>query len=344
MRSEQQRLKRNSEEELEQLNAVIDKFQEELANIERKQFSETEEELKRQLESQVGGPSKEEYDEMKQKMDLATQELDTIKAEHCSLLERYRCLQESRLALAESEKELSDDIAMELQDALREKTAAFVVVQAQIQALEQNATSRVKELSLRVQKLEACVAERDSELTRCRFLVERAQEHADDLQRKVQDLEDKLRERVATALVSQAQLGAIQQQLHQSQQSKGQRAKGSVHQNPRGQMEVPDFGFAGMSRAVEIQGAKHGPTGKVVLLTEKLCELEVGLSGMQKDQELQKQLLSSSEEEVLEYEKRLVLLIDLLNQMRTTKPGGRQRTFPATEVVVNFSLLYCLWG
>ncbi|XP_029587839.1 A-kinase anchor protein 9 isoform X2 [Salmo trutta] len=331
MRSEQQRLKRNSEEELEQLNAVIDKFQEELANIERKQFSETEEELKRQLESQVGGPSKEEYDEMKQKMDLATLELDTIKAEHCSLLERYRCLQESRLALAESEKELSDDIAMELQDALREKTAAFVVVQAQIQALEQNATSRVKELSLRVQKLEACVAERDSELTRCRFLVERAQDDADDLQRKVQDLEDKLRERVATALVSQAQLGAIQQQLHQSQQSKGQRAKESVHQNPRGQMEVPDFGFAGMSRAVEIQGAKHGPTRKVVLLTEKLRELEVGLSGMQKDQELQKQLLSSSEEEVLEYEKRLVLLIDLLNQMRTTKPGERQRTFPATE-------------
>nr|XP_046181660.1 A-kinase anchor protein 9-like [Oncorhynchus gorbuscha] len=331
MRSEQQRLKRNSEEELEQLNAVIDKLQEELANIERKKFSEMEEELKRQLESQVGGPNKEEYDEMKQKMDLATQELDTIKAEHCSLLERYRCLQESRLALAESEKELSDDMAMELQDALRDKTAAFVVVQAQIQALEQNATSRVKELSLSVQKLEACVTERDSELTRCRFLVERAQEDADDLQRKVQDLEDKLRERVATALVSQAQLGAIQQQLHQSQQSKGQRAKESVHQDPRGQMEIPDFGFAGMSRAVEIQGAKHGPTGKVVLLTEKLRELEVGLSGMHKDQELQKQLLSSSEEEVLEYERRLVLLMDLLNQMRTTKPVGRQRPFPATE-------------
>uniref|UniRef100_A0A4W5NB75 Pericentrin/AKAP-450 centrosomal targeting domain-containing protein n=1 Tax=Hucho hucho TaxID=62062 RepID=A0A4W5NB75_9TELE len=257
MRSEQQRLKRNSEEELEQLNAVIDKLQEELANIERMQFSETDEELKRQLENQVGGPSKEEYDEIKQKMDLATLELDTIKAEHCSLLERYRCLQENRLALAESEKELSDNIAMELQDALREKTAAFVVVQAQIQALEQNATSRVEELSLCVQKLEGCVAERDSELTRCRFLVERAQEDADDLQRKVQDLEDKLRERVAAVLVSQAQLGAIQQQLHQSQESKGQRAKESIHQDPRGQMEVPDFGFAEMSRAVEIQGAKH---------------------------------------------------------------------------------------
>ncbi|XP_071229891.1 A-kinase anchor protein 9-like isoform X3 [Salvelinus alpinus] len=331
MRSEQQRLKKNSEEELEQLNAVIDKLQEELANIERKQSSETDEELKGQFESQVGGPSKEEYDEMKQKMDLATQELDTIKAEQCMLLERYRYLQESRLALAESEKEQSDDTAMELQDALREKTAEFLVVQAQIQALEQSATSRLEELSLRVQELEACVRERDSELIRCRFLVEHAQEDADELQRKVQDLEDKLRERVAAALVSQAQLGAVQQQSHQSQESKGQRTKEFGHKDPQGQMEVPDFGFAGMSRAAEIQGAKQGPTGKVVLLTEKLRELEVGLSGIQKDQELQKQLLSSSEEEVLEYEKRLVMLMDLLNQMRTTKPGGYQRTFPAEE-------------
>ncbi|XP_024251461.2 A-kinase anchor protein 9 isoform X4 [Oncorhynchus tshawytscha] len=331
MRSEQQRLKKNSEEELEQLNAVIDKLQEELANIERKQSSETDEELKGQVESQVGGPSKEEYDEMKQKMDLATQELDTIKAEQCMLLERYRCLQESRLALAESEKEQSDDTAMELQDALTEKTAEFLVVQAQIQALEQSATSRLEELSLRIQELEACVRERDSELIRCRFLVERAQEDADELQRKVQDLEDNLRERVAAALVSQAQLGAIQQQLHQSQESKGQRTKEFGHQDPQGQMEVPDFGFAGTSRAAEIQGAKQSPTGKVVLLTEKLRELEVGLSGIQKDQELQKQLLSSSEEEVLEYEKRLVMLMDLLNQMRTTKPGGYQRTFLAEE-------------
>ncbi|XP_064836312.1 A-kinase anchor protein 9-like isoform X4 [Oncorhynchus masou masou] len=327
MRSEQQRLKKNREEELEQLNAVIDKLQEELANIERKQSSETDEELQGQLESQVGGPSKEEYDEMKQKMDLATQELDTIKAEQCMLLERYRCLQESRLALAESEKEQSDDTAMELQDALREKTAEFLVVQAQIQALEQSATSRLEELSLRIQELEACVRERDSELIRCRFLVERAQEDADELQRKVQDLEDKLRERVAAALVSQAQLGAIQQQLHQSQESKGQKTK----EFGQGQMEVPDFGFAGTSRAAEIQGAKQGPTGKVVLLTEKLRELEMGLSGIQKDQELQKQLLSSSEEEVSEYEKRLVMLMDLLNQMRTTKPGGYQRTFLAEE-------------
>ena len=36
LRSEQERLKRNGEVELEQLNAVIDKLQQELANIEQK--------------------------------------------------------------------------------------------------------------------------------------------------------------------------------------------------------------------------------------------------------------------------------------------------------------------
>ncbi|KAL0962245.1 hypothetical protein UPYG_G00337570 [Umbra pygmaea] len=330
MHSEQQRLKRNSEEEMEQLNAVIDKLQEELANIERKHSSETDEELKGQSESQVEGPSKEEYDEMKQKVDQATKELSTIKAEHGSLLERYRHLQESRLALAECEKEQSDNAAVELQEALREKTAAFVVVQAQVQALEQNATSRVKELSLHIQELEACVREKDSELTNSRFLVEQAKKDADALQRKVQNLEDKLRDRVAAVLVSQAQLSAVQHESHQSQKCKDQITKETGHQEPHTPMEIPDFGIAELSQTVELQGARKGSPGKVVLLTEKLRQLEVGLSSIQKDQELQKQLLSSSEEEVMEYEKRLVVLMDLLNQMRT-KPGGRQRAFTASE-------------
>ena len=55
---------------------------------------------------------------------------------------------------------------------------------------------------------EGLVGERDSELARCRFLVEKAQEDADELQHKVSKLEDKLRDRVAATLVSQAQLEA----------------------------------------------------------------------------------------------------------------------------------------
>ncbi|XP_078146258.1 A-kinase anchor protein 9 isoform X1 [Centroberyx gerrardi] len=317
MRSEQERLKRNSEEELDQLNAVIDRLQQELANIEQKQATEEDEDTKDEPESGAWGPSKEEYDEVKQRMDLATKELNTLKTEHSKLLETYRRLKESAIALAETEKLESSE--GELEEALREKTAGLVVMQAQVQALEQSATSRVEELGHRIQKLEDLASEKDCELSRCRLLVEETQNYADNLQQKVSNLEDKLREKVAAALVSQATLEAFQQQSQGSREEQGLERQVEPHVYDFGDFGIPQMDFSGMSHA------RVAPTGKVVHLTEKLRELEVGLSGMQKDQELQKQLLSSSEEEVLEYERRLAVLMDLLNQMKT-KAGPHQRT------------------
>uniref|UniRef100_A0A672Z8R3 A kinase (PRKA) anchor protein 9 n=1 Tax=Sphaeramia orbicularis TaxID=375764 RepID=A0A672Z8R3_9TELE len=314
LRSEQDRLKRNNEEELDQLNAVIEKLQQELANIEQKQPEEDYEDDKGEFES----PSKEEYDEMKQKMDLATKELDTLKAEHSKLLETYLRLKENAEALAETEK--LENSEGEVEDTLREKTAALVVMQAQVQALEQSATSRVEELDLRIQELEDLVNEKDSELNHCRLLAEQTQRYADDLQQRVCNLEENLREKVAAAIVSQATLEAFQQQ--QQQQTQQPKHEGSAYNF--GDFGIPQLDLSGLGQV------RPGPTGKVVHLTQKLRELEVGLSGMQKDQELQKQLLSSSEEEVLEYEKRLAVLMDLLNQMKTRT---HQRT---TNVVVRF--------
>lgn len=335
LRSELERLKRNNEEELEQLNAVIDRLQQELANIEQNQGAEEEEDIvKGQPESEPLGPSKEEYDELKQRTDLATKELDTLKAEHSKLLDTYRCLKGSAVALVETEK--LESSAGKLEEALREKTAGFVVMQAQVQALEQSATSRVEELSRRIQELEDLVGEKDHELARCRLLVEQARGDAEDLQQKVSILEDKLRERMAVALISQAQLDALQQQGSQKdprtkdpdQDPGRQTAEPQVYEF--GNLGIPRMDFGGTS------GARRGTTGKVVLLTEKLRELEVGLSGMQKDQELQKQLLSSSEEEVLEYERRLAVLMDLLSQMKA-KAGTHQRTPLSGQVGVPFA-------
>ncbi|XP_056154299.1 A-kinase anchor protein 9 [Lampris incognitus] len=323
LRSEQERLKRKNEEELDQLNAVIDTLQQELVNTERNQASEEEEDCKDQPESDDSRPSKEEYDEMKQKVDLATKELVSLKAEHGKLLETYRRLKENAVALAETEKLESSDV--ELEDALREKTAGLVVMQAQVQALEQSATCKVEELDRRIQELEDLVDEKDTELASCRILVEQAQNDAGSLQQKVFSLEDKLREKVASALVGKVQLEAFQQQLQSSEDHKAkEQDKDSSRQTEAqvydfGDLGIPKMDFCGMAQT------RKGPTGKVIHLTEKLRELEVGLSGMQKDQELQKQLLSSSEEEVLEYERRLIVLMDLLNQMKT-KSGPQQRT------------------
>ncbi|XP_029919471.1 A-kinase anchor protein 9 isoform X2 [Myripristis murdjan] len=311
MRSEQDRLKRNSEEELDQLNAVIDRLQQELANIEQKQTTEEDEDIKGE-----SGPSKEEYDEMKQKMDLATKELDTLKTEHSKLLETYRRLKESAIALAETEKLESPE--GELEEALREKTAGLVVMQAQVHALEQSATSRVEELGHHIQELEDSINEKDSELCRCRLLLEQTQNSADVLQQKVSSLEQQLREKMAAALVSQATLEALQQQSQGAKEDQEPRRQVEPQAYEFGDFGIPQMDFSGLSQARQV------PTTKVVHLTEKLRELEVGLSGMQKDQELQKQLLSSSEEEVLEYERRLAVLMDLLSQMKT-KAGVHQR-------------------
>ncbi|XP_008420385.2 A-kinase anchor protein 9 isoform X4 [Poecilia reticulata] len=315
LRSEQDRLKTDREEEVDQLNAVIEKLQQELANIEPKQ-PEAEEEL------ESGGrlATKEEFDEMKQRTDLATKELDSLKAEHSELLETYLHLKQSAEASAETEN--LGGAKSELEEALREKTAGLVVLQAEVQALEQSAASRVEELELRIRELEALVEEKDSEVERCRVLVEETQSHADDLQQKVSALEGHLREKVAEALVSQATLEAFQQQQRTEASKREAQSRPAAAAYEFGDFGIPQMDFSSLG------SARQAPRGKVAQLTQKLRDLEVGLSGMQEDQELQKQLLSSSEEEVQEYERRLAVLIELLSQMKT---GPQQRAAPPSN-------------
>ncbi|XP_036411343.1 A-kinase anchor protein 9 isoform X3 [Megalops cyprinoides] len=313
MKSEQERLKKNSEEEIDQLNDVIEKLQQELAKIEYKASSEDPHDSADPEARQEVQLSKGEFHEVKQKMDQATHELNTLRAHHCCLEEKYKRLQ----------KEASDALAgrekwMGLEEALLEKTAACTVMQAQMQALEQSASSRVAELSARLEHLEACVEERDSDLRSCRRSAEEAQAEAMTLQCKISELEDRLREEVAAVLVSQAQLGAVQQYSEAKGQTKEQQRDASV--TVEGTISCPG-----------VKGVKNSVT-KVVLLTEKLRELEVSLSDMQKDQELQKQLLSRSEKEVLEYEKRLAVLMNLLNQM-TTMPKIQRPTLSMEALV-----------
>ncbi|KAJ3609746.1 hypothetical protein NHX12_024257 [Muraenolepis orangiensis] len=294
LRSEQERLKRNGEEELEQLNAVIDKLQQELANIEQKLPLHDDEE--------------------------AEDEVEGLK-EHSEAQDGW------------GENKRSE---ARLEDALRETTAGLVVVQAQVRALERSAASRVEELRSHVEELESTAGEKDKELARCRLLVERAQSEMETLQGEVHRLEDRLRETVASALVSQAQLGALQQpQEHKDhrQTKEGETKPPSMRSDAPLADDFGDFALPRLDFSSRGLGGARGPAvgpGKVGHLTEKLRELEVGLSGMQKDQELQKQLLSSSEEEVLEYERRLAVLMDLLTQMKS-RSGAQHRSWTPTS-------------
>lgn len=330
LRSEQERLRKNNEEELEQLNSVIDKLQQDLANIEQKQTSEEDKDNRLESESSSAcGPSQEEYEEMQQGAEVLTEELNAVKAERDRLLEAHRSLKESAEASVEAARQQSSEA--QLEDVLRQKTAGLVVMQAQVQALEQNATSRVEELDQRIRELEGALEEKDSELRLCRLLVEQTQSHAEGLEKKICNLEKNLREKVAAVLVSQATLEAFQQH-QQQQQPQTPTDQHEAPAEPRSQPHTYDFGDFGIPKIDlgEVGQARNVPsTGKVFHLTQRLRELEVGLSGMQKDQELQKHLLSSSEEEVLEYERTLTVLMDLLNQMKSTTG---QRTSSADKV------------
>lgn len=325
LRSEQERLKRNNEEEVDQMSAVIDKLQQELTNIEQKQVLEEDEDTRAELKSSVCVLNKKEYEEMKQRMDQGTAELSTLKTEHSKLLEKYLCLKESTKTLAETEPLPSTET--DLEDVLIQKTATLVVMQAQVQALEQSASSRLEELGLRVQELEDIVNEKECELRHCRLQLEQTQKHAQDSQQKASELEVKFRDQVTEALT-------IQQQPERSKEVEDRLGHVEPPFVPNVKTHGWDFSDIVIPKMNLGEIRQLGPvsTGKVFHLTQRLQELEVGLSGIQKDQELQKQLLSSSEEEVLEYERRLSVLMDLLRQM---KNRTHQRASPAPEVRVS---------
>nr|XP_015213354.1 PREDICTED: A-kinase anchor protein 9 isoform X7 [Lepisosteus oculatus] len=271
----------------------------------------------------------EELEEIRLKMEQACQELESVKADHLSLLEKHRCLQET---ISDCSVDKKNGRTMELEEALQEKTAAILVIQAELKALEQSANSRVADLNAKVEDLEVSVEEKDSELRFCRLQVDQTRAEAQTLQRKILQLEDALREKVAAALVSQAQLGAFLQQSKEHTKelySQIEELQGhpSEHPGQVGRTEesektaenfaVKAFSVADPGKKMQMQDheSKEVTRTKLSDLTQKIIDLENELTDVQKDQDLQKQLLLGSEEELEEYEKRLVRLMNLLEQI-----------------------------
>lgn len=343
LRGEQDRLKQDSEEEVEQLNSVIEKLQQELSKIEHKQSANEEKD-----------DEDDQHDELKQKMDKIQRELDTLKEDHASLLSKYESLQEERETKEEKQKD-NEIRVLELEDMLREKTAAIVVAQVQIQALEESATSTVTSLTQRVGELENCLEDREMELSDCRAEVDKVQSEAGNFHLKISQLEEKLKEKVATLsqLVNQEHLETkvqtkesdcklqsetflddiekdMELKLEHGEPIAGnemglkQQSGIALDQENDGK-ELDSTVIAGEkmeskqgSSEMEVEQFAVNKTENVVLLMEKLRNLELDLSSMAQDQELQKHLLASSEEEVEEYKKTLTKLMELLDQIKTS--------------------------
>ncbi|RVE67246.1 hypothetical protein OJAV_G00115680 [Oryzias javanicus] len=503
LRSEQERLKRSNEDELEQLNEVIEKLQQELANLEPRTAAEEDEEQKKEPDADVRAPSREDYEEMKQKKDRATKELDALRTEHGALLDTYRRLKDGAEALAQTEHLAGAE--EDLEEALREKTAGLVVLQAQVQALEQSAASRLQELeeqlrpklwsarplwrpsscsckrrrlqgscagaqtpsscSCKRRRLQgSCAGAQTSSAARgdvcrgaaqerqtpsscsckrrrlqgscagaqtpsscsckrrrlqgscagaqtpssckrrrlqrscagaqtpsscsckrrrlqgsCAFSADAIQlqeeTSAGELRRSADAIQLQLQEetsagelrRSADAIQLQLQEETTAGELRRSAdaiQLQEETSAGELRRSADAiQLQLQEETIAGELRrsadAIQLQlqeetiaeelrrsadaiqlpsfpllgfsGARQAlppSSGKVAHLTQTLRDLEAGLSGIQRDQELQKELLSSSEEEVNQYERRLAVLMDLLSGMRT---GTLRRTSEETS-------------
>lgn len=366
---ENERLKRDKEEEVEQLNSVIEKLQQELSKIEHKQSAEDDED---------------QHDELKQKMDQIQGELDSLKEDHSSLLSKYGSLQVERETKEEKEKK-NEMLVLELEDLLREKTASLVVAQVQIQALEESATSTVNNLTQRVEELENCLEEKEVELRDWKSEVDKAQSEARALNLKITQLEEKPMEKVATLSLlvnqehletniqtkefeSKIQIGSFSDDLEKELELKMEHGEplgkpisgktvglkqqceivldeenGGKELEPKvshgekmeSKLVEPTDGLLGCRSETELKQFAENTVENMVLLMEKLRNLEVDLSSMPKDQELKKYLLASSEEEVEEYEKMLTKLTELLNQIKTTATSPAAVSVDDTSPVVS---------
>lgn len=353
LRGEQDRLKRAGEEEVEQLNSVIEKLQQELSKIEHKQSAEEEEDNEQ-----------DQHDELIQKMDQTQIELNILKEEHTLLLTKYGSLQEERQTKEGKEQE-GEKLVLKLEDMLREKTAALVVAQVQIQALEESATSTVTSLTQQVQQLEKELGGREMELENCRSEVYEAKSEVDTLQLKISQLEGNLSQKVVNQEPPETKLRTEElecwmQSRADSEDNKKelelnkedgeglgrasaveglclkQQCGTGLHQEHDGrelkfmsgeEMKSAEVeltaGLIGPSLEIGVGQGSVNPMGKVVLLKEKLRNLELELSCMPKGQELQNLLLAGSEDDAEMYERMLTKLKQMLDQIRTsTSPAG----------------------
>ncbi|KYO26647.1 A-kinase anchor protein 9 isoform C [Alligator mississippiensis] len=302
LKSDQERIKKNSEDEIEQLNEVIEKLQQELANIERKvpvdfaSFQEDTESLKYQLdtllaekaalEMQVENNSaeasrtKDELEETRLKINQLKQEINTLKREHDKVTEKYKFIL-MKIDKAQLE-DRGEDKSEKLEEGRSERTQELLENEMQLRVVEEKVI--IGNLEAELQQYQATIKEKDSELCCCynqiEKLKEQAQAETEVLKKKIQEMKEMLEEKLAAALVSQAQLNAVQEHI----------------------------------------------------LTERLSEMENKLAKMQNNLELEKENVEVSRKEVKEKEKRLLELQQLVEEIKNKHKDEIQESPKQAEV------------
>lgn len=343
--SDQERVKKNREEEIEQLNEVIEKLQQELANIEQKTsvdanpFPEEADSLKHQLdmviaeklalEQQVETTNEEMaftkniLEETNVKMNQLTQELCSLKRERENT-EKIQSVPENSVNMD------IDDLSTttsEREVHLTENTLKPLENQTYLTSFEENSRSSISSLETKVLQLEGTVSAKELELSQCykqiKDMQEQGQSETEMLKRKIVNLQNILEEKVAAALVSQVQLEAVKEyaKFCQDEQALSSELERTNVQNLNpvtdNEME-PD----------------------VLALTLRISELENQVVEIQTSLILEKEQVETVKKNALEKEKKLLELQKLLEEEKNQrgKEGKRspEEDFEVPKVRVFF--------
>ncbi|XP_062461147.1 A-kinase anchor protein 9 isoform X9 [Pezoporus occidentalis] len=322
LKSDQEYVKKKNYEEVEQLNDVIDKLQQELANIEPtvpadiaalqedadslKHTLETVLAEKEALEKQVESANvevsraKNELEETKLKMKRLKQEISMLKKEHERITEKYKC------ALMKGDREKTEDVSTEkVEEGLREKVG--LLDQSQLASSDENTGVAISKMEVQLQQLQACIKEKDSELCQSyneiKALKEQGKGERDTLKKRILELEKILVENVAAAFVSQVQLNAVQEQRKYMQEMQ-ESSKYVEEASENAQTE-------GLSDRTENEmGSKFS------VLKQRLSEMEDQLATVNQTLELEKENVEVAQKEAKVKEERLLELQQLLEEVQ----------------------------
>ncbi|NXI41548.1 AKAP9 protein, partial [Galbula dea] len=338
LKSEQERVKKNHAEEVEQLHDVIDKLQQELANIEQlvpadmaalqeeadslKHALETvlaeKEALEKQVEDVKVGASRtrEELEETELRMNQLRQEVSMLQKENERVTEEYKS------ALLRSGREKTEDGSKEkVEEGLCEKIE--MLDPSQLGSSDENTRVAISKLEAELQQLQACIKGKDSELCQSYSTIEDLKEQGkaerETLQKRILELEKTLMEKVAAALVSQVQLNAVQEQRKFMQETQ----EASKHEEE-----------ASKNAPAEALGERteNEMESKFSLFTQRLSELENQLALANHNLEVERENVKVAQQEAQVKEERFLELQQLLEELQEEHRREIQKYIEHEEV------------
>lgn len=341
-------MKKKNDEELEQLNDVIDKLQQELANIEQvpadiaavqedadslKHTLETVLAEKAALEKQVenmnveASQTKNELEETNLKMNQLMQEISMLKKEHKRMTEEHKC------ALMKGDREKAEERSNGKTGKVEENSCEKIDLldQTQLWSSDENMRVTISKMEIQQQQLQACIEEKDSELCQAyneiKDLKKQSKAERETLNKKILELEKMLVEKVAAALVSQVQLNAVQEQRKFVQE---------IQEAPRCVAEASkNAQTGGLSDETE-----NEMESKLLLLTQRLSEMEDQLATVNHNLELEKENVKIVQKEAKVKEERLLELQQLLEEM-DKKHSGEIQKYIKQEEMQTYQVIRC---